>query len=776
MKKFVKYSSLCVALMLPTMMSAQTTKIDFETEDGYQSLGVYDTWPDSPFRTNQLRGNVMVIDNHLQEEDVNTTSKILGVQRSRFGSNTFGARIDLKQVIYTSPTAQYVHVMMHKPTDGRVMLIGLGKRTGDSNQSNDVEQFWVYPVNEVLVNEWFDAVFPVRTSNGVEIHSLVVVPHCEGASIAEDFAAYIDEIVINDVLTPRVGAGIYATNFPKDSEHTREDRWIRNVSLTSGDGAQSVTVYTANTASQHNMTAYKEISWPTIKAKAGQTVTPTIAYEGSWMHSYVYLDKGNDGEFSYKVDGSLLLDRTTDLMSFSYFDDGGSSGKNSAGNTVSNNNMTLPTFAIPSDLTPGIYRMRYKIDWNDIDPGGSIATGNHIISNGGGIVDVLLNIHGDQCNVNNDNRNGFVVAANATESTLSDYKAPFGQPFKIKMKPAPGFAYDGVRIRHGYNLAGDSIVKGNQQYFVHYLDIDAFDDNDVATIPAEYMDGDVLIEGLFVSDGNQTTKKKVTYNIYVDGEFAATQEFSVLPGVDYPTPNLGNEASSQYYSVSGMPEGKTTEEDEEFTINITQTLPFELSLSHEDGVWYNVFITDSNNPLIYTANQTYIPLTSTAAPAEDNLAAQWGFVGNVITGFQIINRGAGEGKILSAATNISSATDGTTYAIMRDTPVGEAYNTYWIPTVSTYQTGGFYLHQLGFVSNKMNSRDNRLAFWSGGADAGSTFTIKKVATTSGLTEVTGDYIGMPQEFYNLQGIRVVNPAPGNIYIVKQGSKVTKVLM
>ena len=60
--------------------------------------------------------------------EVNTEHfrQVLGFQRSRYGSNTFGARIDLKQPFALTKETKYVHVMIHKPKAGRTMLIGLG--------------------------------------------------------------------------------------------------------------------------------------------------------------------------------------------------------------------------------------------------------------------------------------------------------------------------------------------------------------------------------------------------------------------------------------------------------------------------------------------------------------------------------------------------------------------------------------------------------------------------------------------------------------------------
>ena len=129
--KFTKYIGMA-ALTLP--MAAAAQNISFETED-YKAIGVYDTWEESPFRNGpqKLRGNAKVVDNPQTDVDdvlgyaPNATAKVLAVQRSRFGSNTFGARIDLKETFELTTRTRYVHVYMLKPVEGRVMLVGLGK-------------------------------------------------------------------------------------------------------------------------------------------------------------------------------------------------------------------------------------------------------------------------------------------------------------------------------------------------------------------------------------------------------------------------------------------------------------------------------------------------------------------------------------------------------------------------------------------------------------------------------------------------------------------------
>lgn len=198
---------LLVTIGLSLTMNAQN--ITFETND-YKQIGIYDTWEASPFRTGALQGNYAVVDNHLTEVDEmlgkapNPSQKILAIQRSRFGSNTFGARIDLTETFELTPETQYIHVMVNRPYSGRIMVVGLGKRTDRPAQSPDTEQFWAMSTSDVLPNQWVDVVLPIKGNGSIDIYSLVVVPDCESPhNYTNDALCYIDNIEINDDSTSR---------------------------------------------------------------------------------------------------------------------------------------------------------------------------------------------------------------------------------------------------------------------------------------------------------------------------------------------------------------------------------------------------------------------------------------------------------------------------------------------------------------------------------------------------------------------------------------------
>lgn len=500
--KTIKHLILMAGILFPLTTTAQS--IGFEQQD-YKSIGVYDTWEHSPFRTGKLQGNVGIIANpHTETDEIlgvapNPSAKVLAFQRSRFASNTFGARIDLQQPLKLTPTLQYVHVMLHKPVAGRVMLIGLGKRVERNDQSKETEQFWVLSTNKVEPDQWVDAVFPIKGAEGVDVHSLVVVPDNESPHmLTEDFAVYIDCIEVNDKATTQTQREDYPLNIDKEAHYSRIDRGLLSILLNGKEAtvAGSITKQTP---------VYSSIDQVDFIAKAGETLQPAFKYNGNWMHGYVYLDYGRDGRFDTNLAADGKPVQGSDVVAYAFYsqnlnDD--SQGFNSLGQAISGNDRNVlnpPAFTLPADMQPGFYRMRYKVDWNCIDAGGNISTSNNIINNGGAIVDIRLNVHRDQVRITNAQRNGEVFDV---EGNFLNKDVPFGKPVTIKMRPENGFTYKGIRVRHGYNLQGDSLIHGVAQYRDVIVKKSSFDENDSYTLPAELIDGDVVVEGLFVSIGS----------------------------------------------------------------------------------------------------------------------------------------------------------------------------------------------------------------------------------------------------------------------------------
>ena len=171
----------------------------------------------------------------------------------------------------------------------------------------------------------------------------------------------------------------YAINFDKDAKQTHSSRYSTSVSLQQ-EGKDKQTIEFGKT-----MNGYEDLTADKFTVEAGSEVTPSIGYVGEWMHGYVYIDLNNDKQFSFNADGA---DQTgTEVVSYSYYKDQNSKGEAVASSCNVN---PMPSFTAPT--TPGTYRIRFKVDWDNIDAGGSVATGNSILNNGGGIYDATLEV------------------------------------------------------------------------------------------------------------------------------------------------------------------------------------------------------------------------------------------------------------------------------------------------------------------------------------------------------------------------------------------------
>ena len=719
----------CGLLFCTSLLHAQTTeevRIDFENQN-YKSLGVYDTWHKSPFRSQNkqaavLEGNVQVVSNidknydEILKATPNASNNVLGFQRSRFGSNTFGARIDLKQPFALTKETKYVHVMIHKPKAGRTMLIGLGKRTDRKGQSVDTEQFWELSTREVEPNKWVDAVFPVKGAGGIEIHSLVVVVDCEDTNgMKDDFLAYVDNIVVNNEAFTTTNREDYPMNYNKDQKCTRTDRGLKGISL----GDQTFSVYGDITTSTP---AYTYLSKQSFLAKPGETLNPAVQYKGFWMHSYVYLDLNNNGRFEPKVEGGQIVPNAgNELLAYSFL--GGedeNSGFNSAGAEISGNGrntLVMPEFTLPSDLQHGFYRMRYKVDWNSADAGGSIEANNNIINNGGGAIDVRLNVHGDNVKIYQGALNGKVVAEDGTE--LNGISIPFGKPYTIKMKPEHGFNFSGLKVRHGYNLTGDSISHGTYQYVDELIPRERFNADGTFTLPAEMVDGDVSLEGIFID-----AKTALTYEVYFNNEFVYS---TVVNGAKTGAVTIPEGLRRDYVELTADKQ-TITSLPATVRINATWTAPMKVA-TPADTTWYNLKVSNQPRwvssgdytPNVYFIDEAYITTDY----------ALWALTGNPYSGFRLINKAMGPTMVLTSASPKGSANaGGNTYATLLPTdnlPAG--YTSEWTVTISPNDEEGFYIcNPEGFGLNYR--ADGNLAYWTGGKDAGSTFVPTEVKKTS----------------------------------------------
>ena len=418
--------------------------------------------------------------------------------------------------------------------------------------------------------------------------------------------------VVGSLITVKIFDNRYAVNFDRDQTYTH----------TAGGGRKTTWVALGEQKIEWEFggvgvePVYRDMTDQVLSVPAGATVTPAIGFEGAWMHGFLYVDLNNDGQFSVdnpELQSSWSTEPNGELVSF----------KNE-GNVLTTSSRELPDYTAPTE--PGRYRVRFKVDWASTDPGGNtgadpedVNSSNHIVANGGCIIDVTM-VVGDGHTVT------YQVLEDGTGKVLAEKTSEVSAGVTISSVPS-----------------------------------------------------DLLLPDFY--DYSEVTPVTVNSDV---------------------------------------------------TITTTATLKeeplFQFTSDTADPVWYTLILKNS----YYPTYDDFEPNVSLPQENAENDNTSWAFIGSPYGGFQIVNKAAGTNLVLSAP-NIydeyggdDGANGGNTYAELKEP--GTNPNEIWFPKASKHATGGFFLYsQEGYALNQRSTYD--LAFWTGGADAGSTFTVKKVLST-----------------------------------------------
>jgi len=118
---------------------------------------------------------------------------------------------------------------------------------------------------------------------------------------------------------PLCAVAEYSINYPEGTTINTSGRHLDYVSLTSpAFGAQTLSASQVDNGSL----LYLDLTNKCFIAAAGEKVTPAVTWSSNWMHSYLFVDYGNDGEFSNTLDAATngaLTDGSSDVVSFSYY-------------------------------------------------------------------------------------------------------------------------------------------------------------------------------------------------------------------------------------------------------------------------------------------------------------------------------------------------------------------------------------------------------------------------------------------------------------------------
>lgn len=314
------------------------------------------------------------------------------------------------------------------------------------------------------------------------------------------------DVIIEPYFRVMDAQGPYATNFDKTTLlNTHTTRQLNSFTL-KGTKSGNVTVTVPHNSPN---TVYRDLTSLQVSAMAGETMNVDVNYTGDWMHLYLYVDYNNDGFYDAVLNANGTPDGFKELVSYTYYN-----GHNSTGASISYNNPVIPvngvdvmpSFTLPADLPNGMYRARLKVDWDNINAGGS---GDDIGRAGGSVVDFLLNVHSAQHRVHVNTSNGSLVGV--------PYQTKLYTSFALKpLAAADGYVPGPVKIKHGHNLDGPQYIMGNRQWNIETIPLAV---NTPYAVPAQWVDGDILVSCHFTDNGSAY---KLVFHDEFDGPNGST--------------------------------------------------------------------------------------------------------------------------------------------------------------------------------------------------------------------------------------------------------------
>ena len=325
-----------------------------------------------------------------------TTETVTDWANIKFGDsdpvNIENAKLDITMVSMSTAMVTFKDVMINGNNIGDFAISGVKASINTDDYTTTVltteatKGTWVRATENNALGVIVGAESDIRNFEGTQDENAGKTVVKFGVFFGAAYG-WADIVFGEKVETPDQPKDDYAVNFDKDANSTHNSRALNSFSLQqTGKDKQTKSVKTSKAAYEDH-TADEPFT-----VEAGSELTASFDYTGEWMHSFVYIDFDNDGKFSYK-EGQW--DQTgTDLVAFSFYSldsnpKNDASGYNSVGDELTGdarNTYAAPSFKAPAKA--GEYRIRFKIDWNCILPGGS----SSILSDGGGVWDATLKV------------------------------------------------------------------------------------------------------------------------------------------------------------------------------------------------------------------------------------------------------------------------------------------------------------------------------------------------------------------------------------------------
>ena len=247
-----------------------------------------------------------------------------------------------------------------------------------------------------------------------------------------------------------------------DGAMTNGGRQLKSLTITDGSGSLRLESIQPSTSSP----VYVDRTAAVFETQAGSTIYFTeYDWVLQWMHSYAYIDYNKDGEFNTTVNANGT--NSGELVSYNQYNNKDSHG-NSANQQYANTNtysgsVGLPSFVLPADLANGTYRMRIKVDWNNIDPCGA----SDIRQNGGCQLDFTIKI------VPPTAERTITVVANPADGGVITGAGTAAGNITLTAQPNPGYIFG------CWTLGTDTIstdlsitdsTEGDKEYTAHFIE------------------------------------------------------------------------------------------------------------------------------------------------------------------------------------------------------------------------------------------------------------------------------------------------------------------
>ena len=274
----------------------------------------------------------------------------------------------------------------------------------------------------------------------------------------------------------------------------------------------------------------------TFKIKAGASAYPrfaiktnTNAWDGSWMHSFIFVDSDNNGQF--QVNG---LDNDDEL--YAHF--GIKKGQNNSNVPMIN---STQSFRVPQ--TPGTYRMRYLVAWetntSSPNPAGNNrdGSGNTLNANGGVIVDVNLQVEYPTITTVVNGSDAFDVSYSGNPIC--------GQAFTFTVPEKSGHAI-AVSVKCGENF-DDAQATSTVSYYNNTSSVTSVNcynweqftltanSDGTYTVPADKMKGDLQITVTYTKDVMALIKAGKQVFRLKNRKYATTYPYLMADHVDAET-------------------------------------------------------------------------------------------------------------------------------------------------------------------------------------------------------------------------------------------------